>query len=267
MKNKAPISDYIFAVGRIRSLERFFIKQEALEEAIESDLEDALRIFVETGSYSDELLRIHDSQDLENILNDELARLKDFIGRLILDRELIELVQKDSIFEMQKVAQLKFGGFLEDYIKHAIDMHNIKTFLRLYLLKEKEERLQNLLVKEGFISKEALLKLYQQDLSVFISRLEYVHKDSGLIDYSIFLKDAIKNLIEQKSFLMLEKAINDFLMETLKPVKYISYGPEPLMAYYFAKTNEINLIRMIILAKLNDVSRDLVKERLNAVYA
>ncbi|MBM3251698.1 MAG: V-type ATP synthase subunit C, partial [Candidatus Omnitrophica bacterium] len=79
--------------------------------------------------------------------------------------------------------------------------------------------------------------------------------------------DAIKNLIEQKSFLMLEKAINDFLMETLKPVKYISYGPEPLMAYYFAKTNEINLIRMIILAKLNDVSKDLVKERLNAVYA
>jgi V/A-type H+-transporting ATPase subunit C len=267
MKNKVPNSDYIFAVGRIRALERFLIKQEALEEAIESDLEDALRIFVESGSYSDELLRIRNSQDLENILNEELARLKDLMGRLILDRELIELVQKDSISEMQKMAQLKFGGFLEDYIKYAIDMHNIKTFLRLYLLKEKENKLENLLANGGFISKEALLKLYHQDLSVFINRLEYVHKDDGLIDYSIFLKEAIKSLEEKKSFLELEKSINDFLMQILRQAKYISFGSEPILAYYFAKTNEINLMRMIILAKLNNLSSDLVKERLNAVYA
>ncbi|HOX54083.1 MAG: V-type ATPase subunit [Candidatus Omnitrophica bacterium] len=267
MKNKTPISGYIFAVGRIRALERFLIKQEALEEAIESDLGEALRILVEAGSYSDGLLRIHDSQDLENILREELAKLKTFMENLILDDELIELVRKDSISEMQKIVQLKFGGFLEDYIRHAVDMHNIKTFLRLYLLKEKIDKLQNLVLEGGFVSKETLLKLYQQDLSFFIARLEYVHKDSGLIDYSIFLKDAIRNLVEKKSFLMLEKAINDFLMEILKPAKYISYGPEPLIAYYFAKTNEINLVRMIILAKLNDLSKDLVKERLSEVYA
>ncbi|MGE5197873.1 MAG: V-type ATPase subunit [Deltaproteobacteria bacterium] len=53
----------------------------------------------------------------------------------------------------------------------------------------------------------------------------------------------------------------------LKPAKYFTFGPEPLIAYYFAKNNEIGLIRMIILAKLNDVPAAIVKERLNTVYA
>jgi V/A-type H+-transporting ATPase subunit C len=65
----------------------------------------------------------------------------------------------------------------------------------------------------------------------------------------------------------LEKASHNFLMQALKPAKYLSFGPEPILAYYFAKVNELNLIRMIVLAKLNAVSLDLVKERLNTVYA
>jgi len=40
-----------------------------------------------------------------------------------------------------------------------------------------------------------------------------------------------------------------------------------VLAYYLAKVNEINLMRLIILAKLNGLPADLVKERLNNVYA
>jgi len=81
------------------------------------------------------------------------------------------------------------------------------------------------------------------------------------------LGEAIRKLERESSFVALEKEINDFLIQILKPAKYLSFGPEPILAYYFAKVNEINLIRMIILAKLNNVPSDLVKERLNNVYA
>ena len=111
------------------------------------------------------------------------------------------------------------------------------------------------------------LQLYEQDLSVFLYRLEYIHKNERMIDYASFLRNPIQRIKEENSFVALEKAINDFLISVLKPAKYISLGPEPLLAYYFAKVNEINLIRMIILAKFNDVPDTLVKERLNAVYA
>lgn len=259
--------NYIFATGKIRSLERFLIKDEIFQEAIESNLEDALRLFMEAGLYNEELLHVQDSQNLEDILSNEQIKLRNLMKELLLDKEFVYLVESDGIDAVQKLSQSGIGGFLKDYLKHLIDMHNIKTFLRLYLLKEKEGKLNNLLVNGGFVAKEALLKLYNHDLSVFLTRLEYIHKDSQIIDYSIFLKDAIKNLQEKKTFLMLEKAISNFLIHILKEAKYISFGLEPLLAYYFAKSNEINLMRMIILAKLNNLSNELVKERLNAVYA
>ena len=65
----------------------------------------------------------------------------------------------------------------------------------------------------------------------------------------------------------LEKAICDFLMRELRTAKYVTFGPEPVVAYYFARVNEINLMRMIILAKLNNFSSEFVKERLNLTYA
>ncbi len=98
-------------------------------------------------------------------------------------------------------------------------------------------------------------------------RLKYVHKRGRVIDYAVFLEDAINRLMQHKSFVALEKAINDFLIQVLKPAKYLSFGPEPVIAYYLAKVNEINLIRLVILAKLNNLPADLIKERLNNVYA
>jgi V/A-type H+-transporting ATPase subunit C len=94
-----------------------------------------------------------------------------------------------------------------------------------------------------------------------------VHKHQQLIDYASFLREPIQKLESEESFVALEKAMNDFLIEVLRPAKYLVFGPEPLLAYYFAKVKEINLMRMIILSKLNNVSSELVRRRLNSVYA
>ena len=263
---QSPLN-YAFAIGKIKALEKFLIRKEVFEEAIESDLSGALRLFVESDLYSDELLHIKDSRHLEELLNQELAKLKKLISELILDKELLGLLEFKKLDEIENILNIYPGAFLKDYFSHLIDMHNIKTFLRLYILKEPIELLRNLITCEGFIKKGVFLKLYEQDLSRFIFQLEYVHKDSQIIDYAFLLRRPIEKLKEEGSFVFLEKAINDFLIEVLKPAKFISFGPEPLLAYYFAKSNEINLIRMIILAKLNNVSSDLVKERLNNVYA
>jgi len=159
------------------------------------------------------------------------------------------------------------SNFLSDYFMHLIDMHNIKSFLRLYVLKEPEEKLRTILTCAGFIKKETFLACYGLDLAVFLNRLEYVYKNGQLINYAFYLKEAIKSLESENSFVLLEKAINDFLIQVLRPAKYLTFGPEPILAYYLGKRNEIDLIRMIILSKLNNVPSSLVKERLNAVYA
>ncbi|MDD5618012.1 MAG: V-type ATPase subunit [Candidatus Omnitrophica bacterium] len=264
---KISPENYAFAVGKIRALEKLLFKQPAFEEAIESNLPEALRIFAESEVYSDDMVHIKNSRDLEEILDKELVLLRSLVKSLVLDKELLDLVEYDTLTCHEIILRSDFGDFLKDYIKHFIDMHNIKTFLRLYFLKEPQEKLNDLLACDGFIETKDLLKLYNMELSVFLNRLTYVHKHYRMIDYASFLKEPIEKIESEKSFLALEKAMNDFLMEELQPAKYLSFGPEPVLAYYFARLNEINLMRMIILAKLNNAPTEMVKERLNLVYA
>jgi vacuolar-type H+-ATPase subunit C/Vma6 len=266
VKKISPLN-YAFAIGKVRALEKFLIKQEVFEEAIESNLDEALRLFVESDLYGEELLHIKDSQQLEAVLNNALLTLRSLIKGLLLDKGLLDLLELNNLGCIENILKSYPSEFLQDYFMHLADMHNIKTFLRLYILKEPEELLKKHLICEGFIRKGVFLKLYAEDLAAFLNKLEYVHKYNRIIDYTYFLKEAIEKVEKENSFVALEKAINDFLIQVLLPAKYLSFGPEPLLAYYFAKVNEMNLMRMVILAKLNNIAGDLVKERLNNVYA
>ncbi len=267
MQKKHSNLDYAFAVGKIRALEKFLIRQEVFEEAIATDLKEAVRLFVESDLYGDELLGVKTSQQLETVLDKALLELKKQISELILDKELRELLDLDTKKCVAYLFKKYRNPFLEDYFRHLIDMHNIKTFLRLHILGEQQSALEENLICDGFIKRETYLKLYQQELAVFINQLGCVHKGAELIDYAFFLREGIQKLQTQRSFVALEKAMHDFLIRILRPAKFIVFGPEPVLAYYFAKVNEINLIRLVILAKLNNISADLIKERLNYVYA
>lgn len=264
--NVSPL-EYAFAVGKIRALEKFMIKKEAFEEAIKSSLEEALKLFVESGRYSEELLPVKNSLELEAALEKELLRLKQLTGELILDKKLIGLLELKNLEEARRILKDYRSDFFNEYFNYVIDMHNIKTFLRLSILKEPLELLKSHVTLEGFIKGEFFLECYAKDLAFFLHGLEYVRKGNSVIDYFAYLKDAISAAERTHSFIAFEKASADFLIQVLKRAKYISLGPWPLLAYYFAKVNEITLMRMIILAKLNDVSGELVKERVNAVYA
>ncbi len=267
MPGKTSPLDYIFAVAKVRTLEKTLLKAESLSQAIDAPLTEALRLFVESGRYGDELLQVRESRQLEILLGRQQQQLGQLVRSLLLENDLRALVRLSGPAEAAGLARTVRSRFLQDYLLHLVDLHNIKTFLRLYLLKEPQEKLAQALASEGFIPKKELLQLYGQDLAALLHRLEYVRAHQMTVDYAVFLGEAIRQLEKTRSFAGLEKAIQDFLISVLKPAKYTTFGPEPVVAYYFAKLNEINLVRMILLAKLNDVPRTAVRERLNNVYA
>jgi V/A-type H+-transporting ATPase subunit C len=216
--------------------------------------------------YSDELLHVKNSRELEKILEQETQRLKDTVRDLILDKDLLCLLDIENLGETCLTCRIFDSPFLHDYMNYLVDMHNIKTFLRLYVLGQPQEILSQHLSCEGFIKREDFLEFYKQDIMAFLTRLEYIHTTGKIVDYAYYLGEAISKTIKEKSFAVLERAINDFLMQVLLPAKYMTFGPEPVFAYYFARRNEISLMRMIILAKLNSMPSGLVKTRLNKVY-
>ena len=160
------------------------------------------------------------------------------------------------------------SSFSKDYLRHTVDLHNIKTFLRLRTLQEPLSKLEERICCEGFIGKKELVRLYPRELPEFIRALGCVRRSDGeCIDYAGPLKDAIGNIEEKRSFASFEKAQGDFLMLFLRKARYFGFGPEPLLAYYFAKANEISLVRLVAMAKLNNLPAETVKERLNISYA
>jgi V/A-type H+/Na+-transporting ATPase subunit C len=266
MKKKSALS-YAFAVGKIKVLEKSLLRAETFAQAMPLETNEALRLLAEAGLYGEELAKVRDGAELEKVLAEALAGLKQLLRSLLLDPVLLGYLDIRSADDAAKLPRLYSNRFLADYVAHLIDMHNIRTFLRLRILNEPQAILEKKIAQAGFIAKDVFFKYYHLDLGLFIDQLARVRKHGQGIDYSRFLKRAVEKAVNERSFAALEKAQADYLLGILQEAKAIAFGPEPLLAYFFARVNEISLIRLLILGKLNRVREETIKERANAVYA
>lgn len=77
--------------------------------------------------------------------------------------------------------------------------------------------------------------------------------------------EALANAFSE-SHIKFEKDCDDYLTEHLKKAAFVSFGPEPVVAYYFARLLEIRVVRMILVELQVGVLKDVMKERMRALY-
>lgn len=63
-----------------------------------------------------------------------------------------------------------------------------------------------------------------------------------------------------------EKWCDDSITEAMKPQKWEPFTIGPVVAYLIARENEIKAVRMILSAKINGLSDEVIKERLRMMY-
>lgn len=63
-----------------------------------------------------------------------------------------------------------------------------------------------------------------------------------------------------------ERWCDNQLIETIKPQKYNPFTAGPLVAYVLARQNEIKTVRIILTAKLNELSEEQIRERIREMY-
>ena len=63
-----------------------------------------------------------------------------------------------------------------------------------------------------------------------------------------------------------EKWCDDCITKAMKPQKWEPFSIGPVVAYLLARENEIKAVRMILSAKVNGLSDDVIKERLRMMY-
>jgi len=250
--------NYAFSVGKIRVKETRLLTKKDLLAILDLDLKEALKTIVEKSDYPERLMEIKDSSDLEVILDSYLKEIYSLIENLLIEKEFIQSL--DDLEKFLRIAKNFKIDFFIDYLCSLSDLLNIKLFFRFKNLKKEREELSGVLLNTGYLKKKVYLDCYLEPWEFFLENLKFTR-------YASLIKESFEYLEKEGSFLKLEMLIEDFLINKIRPAKYICLGPEPLLAYYLAKRQEINLLRFLILGKWNNLSKDKILERLSDTYA
>ena len=152
------------------------------------------------------------------------------------------------------------NSFLRGYLEAAIDLNNIKNFIRIKMLGEGARLLNMVLVPHGSLRNEVFLRHFDETVENFAAILSNT-------PYAGLVMEGIRKWTEEQSLAAFERLADDYLISYIKSAKYIVFGVEPLIGYLLAKENEMKLIRIIVIGKLNDLPMETIRERLRDTYA
>lgn len=156
-------------------------------------------------------------------------------------------------FLQNQISKLK-TTFLNDYFHLLVDLNNIQIYLRVLSI-EKKEFFPKLFITGGTLSSN----FFSGDLSEFKERL-------ALTQYGEKLAQALKVYEEEKSFTQLEKDSDLMIHNHMLGARYIPFGPEPMFAFFWIKENNAQIIRTIMVNKLNKIEPAQIRKKIKKLY-
>lgn len=176
------------------------------------------------------------------------------------DPQRIDVILDKYMFKEMKLISTEIkDAFVDKFVKASIDLTNIKTLLRVKKQNKGREFLLSVVIEGGSIDKETLAVLLTDSEDNIPSKLGYT-------DYVDVLKDGVDDYSKNGSAGLLEKLVDNYIMNMMKNAKLIPFGVEPILAYIYAKETEIKVIRIIMVGKLNNITGEVIRERLRDIY-
>lgn len=157
------------------------------------------------------------------------------------------------------VCEKRKCSFALDYFSMQADLINIRSFLRVRKLGETFEFLKTLLLPSRDMGEDLFLDIMEEPIEDFVLRL----RDSK---YGQVVVKGVEEYINTGSLSTYERLMDDFLLGFARAARWNPDGIEPIIGYLLAKENEIRIIRIIMVGKINNMPTDSIRERLRDVY-
>ncbi|MGK0466011.1 V-type ATP synthase subunit C [Clostridium sp.] len=211
---------------------------------------EKLKLYIETMEY----------RDLNPIMREGILKTEKSYEELKDPQKIDTIIDKYMYIDMLARAKVLNIDFIINYIKRSIDFSNIKTIIRLKKQEKNTAFLKEVMLSGGDIDDDILVKAFNDPIENMAIKF-------ALSKYGEVITQGIEEYIQTGKLSVLEKLSENYMMKNLKDAKYVSFGPEPIFAYIAAKETEIKIIRIIMVGKLNNVSTDVIRERVRDVYA
>lgn len=266
MKTPGVDTKYTYAVARIRVLETRLLGMNDFERILEEEPDKTVRAVSEFNDYSNFEESLHGQKKIDKFFSDALLNAYNFIYNLSYDKSLIEpFFKKQNFNESDSAIWLLFYNrwrnhmFLNEYIKMAIDLENIKMFFRVKIKGHDKNFLNSTLLRDGYIRREDILDLFDKSEDELAAKAQYYR-------YNSIIQGGAKEYRQTGKISMAEKSCDDILIDYIKRAKYLHFGIEPLVSYILAKENEIKNLRIILIGKENAFKDEEIRQVLRKSY-
>ncbi len=221
---------------------------------IKHQIEEQEEILIDVGTIDINSLRDYITQNLGKIKKEIADAVRDAEDTYIKtkDSQMIDIVLDRHYFKIvEEEAERSKVPYFCKIVEAWIDLTNIKSFLRCKELKKSKDFYASAFIPHGELPLSTFKEIYDETIDHLFKKLKYTF-------YSQLREEVIIHLID--------KLMDNYLIELIKKAKYMAFGIEPIIGYLLAKEGEIKTVRMILVCKANSIKGDFIKERLRTLY-
>jgi len=184
---------------------------------------------------------------------DEMMDLK-------VDPRRIDLTMDRAMYEyiFQECMHSK-NMFVTDYFIKQVDLINIRSFLRIRKMDESFVFLREVLLPNGKLDAAFFERIMQMPL-------EGVAEQFSHTEYAELVRHGVQDFLRTGTLTVYERLMDNFLLDYVRSKRWSPLGLEPVIGYLLAKENEIRLIRIVMVGKINNLPAEKIRERLRDVY-
>lgn len=202
------------------------------------------------------MVRDREFTEMPEIMKNAVSECIDTFNRTSDPQILDIILDHAQMKQMRQSVQNYPNKFLKRLIEILIDITNIKTFLRVRKMNKSWDFLKKVLIEGGSIDNAVYIGKIKDTVESFLETIKFS-------PYSSVFEEGID---DYRNGVKLEKLLDDFILNYIGKAKYITFGIEPLVGYLWAKENEMKNIRIIMVGKINNISKEIIRERLRESY-
>lgn len=220
-------------------------------------------LLMEGGTLPIELLKeaIEDRnyESLPPVIGNRILELDEAMDLKVDPRKIDSAMDRAMYEYIFEECRRNKNTFVTNYFTAQVDLINIRSFMRVRKIDEVFAFLKEALLPYGSLDAEFFERMMSMPLEELPNELSHTQ-------YAALVREGVRDFVRTGTLTVYERLMDNFLLNYVKVARWNPTGLEPVIGYLLAKENEIRLIRIVMVGKINNLPAGKIRERLRDVY-